>query len=182
MFSLAPHEKCTYEHYCLLPEGDRRELIEGELLVTPAPSEKHQRYSGNLSFELRLHLEARPAGVLYSAPFDVILDLHNVVQPDIVLILLEHRDRIAPEGLRGAPDLVVEILSPGTSSRDLVYKRHIYHRFKIPEYWILDPEKDQLHRLLWEEKGYSEQVFQGDETLETPLLPGMQLSLPRIFR
>lgn len=182
MFSLAPHEKCTYEHYCLLPEGDRRELIEGELLVTPAPSEQHQRYSGNLGFELRLFLDANPSGVLYHAPFDVILDLHNVVQPDIVLILDQHRDRIVPEGLRGAPDLVVEILSPGTSSRDLVYKRHIYHRFKVPEYWIVDPENDQLRCLLWEEKGYSEKVFEKDDTIQTLLLPGFELSLPRVFR
>jgi hypothetical protein len=60
MFSLAEHEKFTYEHYCLLPEGDRRELIEGELLVTPATSEQHQRFSGNLEYELRKFLEERP--------------------------------------------------------------------------------------------------------------------------
>ena len=182
MFSLAPHEKATYEHYCLLPEGDRRELIEGELLVTPAPNEKHQRYSGNIEFELRKYLEESPAGVLYDAPFDVILDNHNVVQPDIVLVLQEHRSRIVTEGLRGAPDLVVEILSPSTSSRDLVYKRHIYHRFRVPEYWIVDPEKETLTILKWAEKGYEDASCGSTEVIETTLLPGLKLDLSRVFR
>ncbi len=182
MFGLAPHEKFTYEHYCLLPEGDRRELIEGELLVTPAPNEKHQRYSGNIEFELRKYLEQTPVAVLYHAPFDVIFDNHNVVQPDIVLILQEHRSRIAHEGLRGAPDLVIEILSPGTSSRDLVYKRHLYHRFKVPEYWIIDPDKERLHLLTWEDQGYQEKRVEHPETIETLLLPGFVLDLGRVFR
>lgn len=182
MFSLAPHEKATYEHYCLVPEGDRRELIEGELLVTPAPSEKHQRYSGNIEFEFRKYLEESPAGALYHAPFDVILDNHNVVQPDIVFILAEHRDRIVPEGLRGAPDLVIELLSPSTSSRDLVYKRHIYHRFKVPEYWIVDPEKDTLTVLKWNEKEYADTRYESSAVIESPLLPGFKFDLARVFR
>jgi Uma2 family endonuclease len=182
MFSLAPHEKCTYEHYCLLPEGDRRELIEGELLVTPAPSEKHQRYSGNIEFELRKYLEESPVGVLYHAPFDVILDTHNVVQPDVLIILQANRSRIVSEGLRGAPDLVIEILSPGTSSRDLVYKRHIYHRFKVPEYWIVDPERDQLHVLTWQEKEYASTLKEATETVSSSLLPGLELQLSKVLR
>lgn len=182
MFSLAPHEKATYQHYCLLPEGDRRELIEGALLVTPAPSEKHQRYSGNIEFELRKYLEEVSAGRLYHAPFDVILDDHNVVQPDVVFILEEHRGRIVPEGLRGAPDLVIELLSPGTSSRDLVYKRHIYHRFKVPEYWIIDPENDTLTVLKWAEKGYEDARFESTAIVESLLFPGLKLDLARVFR
>lgn len=180
MFGLAEHEKFTYEHYCLVPEGDRRELIEGELLMTPAPNERHQRYSGNLEFELRKFLEESPLGLLYHAPFDVILDNHNVVQPDIVLVLEENRNRIAHEGLRGAPDLVVEILSPGTSSRDLVYKRHVYHKFGVPEYWVVDPEKESVRVLLWQEKEYAETAEQS--VLETKLLPGLKIELSRVFR
>lgn len=182
MFSLAPHEKATYEIYCHLPEGDRRELIEGELLVTPAPSEKHQRYSRNIEFEILKFLDEVPLATLYHAPFDVILDQHNVVQPDIIVILEEHRERIVPEGLRGAPDLVIELLSPSTSSRDLVYKRHIYHRFKISEYWIVDPDRDQVRCLLWGEKGYSETLHEKGAAISSRLLPGFELDLERAFR
>lgn len=182
MFGLAPHDKFTYEEYLLLPEGDRRELIEGELLVTPAPGEKHQRYSGNIEFELRKFLEAHPLGLVYDAPFDVILDHHNVVQPDILVVLQEGRSKIVSEGVRGAPDLVIEILSPSTAARDLVYKRHLYHRFRVKEYWVVDPDRERCHVLTWEEKEYKEIVREGQDRVSSSLLPGFELDLSKVFR
>lgn len=179
MFGLAQHEKYTYEHYLLLPEGDRRELIEGELLTTPAPKEEHQRASRNLVSDLDRYLESYPLGVMYFAPFDVILDEHNVVQPDILIILAEHLDRVHEEGLRGAPDLAIEILSPKTASRDRVYKRIQYFRFGVREYWIVDPMDKTVEVYL-----RSDQDFTGGsvERIVSSILPGFEMELARVFR
>ena len=179
MFGLAHHEKFTYEHYLLLPEGDRRELIEGELLMTPAPNEKHQRISGNVTFHLRLFLEANPLGAIYVAPFDVIFDDYNVVQPDIVVILNDHRPRIQAEGLRGAPDLAVEILSPSTASRDTVYKRALFHRFGVREYWIVDPTAETVECYTRAAEGF---VGGAVEKIQSVILPGFEMELGRVFR
>lgn len=114
--------KLSYEDYCLLPEGDRRQLVAGNFLMTPAPSERHQRLCRELHLELGLFLRRVPLGELYSAPFDVVLDDNNVVQPDLLIVLDRHRERIHSEGVRGAPDLVVEVLSDSTRKRDEVLK------------------------------------------------------------
>ena len=179
MFGLADHEKFTYEHYLLLPEGDRRELIEGELLMTPAPTEKHQRVSFNIGFQLGMFLEANPVGAIYLAPFDVIFDDYNVVQPDIVVILNEHRARLQNEGLRGAPDLAVEILSPSTATRDTIYKRVLFHRFGVREYWIVDPTAETVECFTRGAVGF---VGGAVEKIHSGLLPGFEMELDRVFR
>lgn len=179
MFGLARHEMWTYEHYLLLPEGDRRELIEGEFLVTPAPSEKHQRVLANVGFALYSYVESQGLGRAYVAPFDVILDEVNVVQPDVVVILTEHLGRIHDEGLRGAPDLAVEVLSPGHPARDRVYKRHQYFRFGVREYWIVDPMENIVEVLT---RGQSDFVGGPVERIESSILPGFTMELARVFR
>ncbi len=179
MFGLAQHEKYTYQHYLLLPEGDRRELIEGELLMTPAPNEKHQRAVRNLGTDLHLYLEQSSLGTVYFAPFDVILDDHNVVQPDLLIVLQPRLNQIHPEGLRGAPDIVVEVLSPATSSRDRIYKRFQYFRFGVQEYWIVDPTNDSL-----EQYRRGAEDFEGErvDELSSALLPQFAASAARVFR
>ena len=179
MFGLARHEMWTYEHYLLLPEGDRRELIEGEFLMTPAPSEKHQRVLANLGFALFGFVEARNLGQTYLAPFDVILDEVNVVQPDVLVILTEHLGRIHDEGLRGAPDLAVEILSPSHPARDRIYKRHQYFRFGVREYWIVDPAEQTVEILT---RGESDFVGGAVERIDSVILPGFSMELSRVFR
>lgn len=76
----------------------------------------------------------------------------------------------------------MEILSPGISSRDLVYKRHIYHRFHVPEYWILDPDRERMQILTWSEKSYEEAVVDSTAIVESPLLSGLKLDLSKVFR
>jgi Uma2 family endonuclease len=179
MFGLAQHEKYTYEHYLLLPEGDRRELIEGELLVTPALNEKHQRASINLGCDVKAFVDQHSLGRVYFAPFDVILDDYNVVQPDIVVILNEHFDRLHSEGLRGAPDMVVEILSPSTSSRDRVYKRVQYFRFGVREYWIVDPIAETVECYTRGTKDFDGGVV---AQMTSCILPGFEMQITRVFR
>ncbi len=174
MFGLDPHERYTYEHYRLLPEGDRRELIEGQLLVTPAPSEKHQRLISRLAAQLFPFLSNNPCGQLYFSPFDVILDDNNVVQPDIVFVLNENKTCLHADGLRGAPDLVVEVHSPSTRSRDLIYKRKLYYQFGVRELWFVDPEADSLTLLV---RGATD--FQ--DGMNSSLLPGFAPDLEKLF-
>ncbi len=136
--------KFTYEHYCLWPEGDRRELIEGNFFVTPAPTEKHQRLCGNLYFYFRLFLEQHPVGRVYIAPFDVILDEFSTVQPDLCFIENERLGKLKTEGLRGTPDLAIEVLSPGTRGRDEKLKKELYFKHGLRELWLVDPEDDSV--------------------------------------
>lgn len=120
-------------------DGNRYELLEGEIVMVPAPSFDHQRSSGNLYFTLRLGC---PDGlIVLAAPFDVQVEERSVVEPDLLVV---ERDRPEQRGLTGAPLLAVEILSPSTRGRDQVRKKAIYERAGVPSYWILDPEVPSL--------------------------------------
>jgi Uma2 family endonuclease len=182
----------TYEDLCRLPDdGMRHELIDGELYVTPAPRLKHQRVASNLAGHLFMYLRERPLGRVYSAPVDVVFNDTNVVEPDILYISREREERQATERyLRGAPDLVVEILSPSTKYVDFGVKLHLYERFGVPEYWIIDPEEEntKIYRLEGGQLLLRTKLSRGAGTapasetmLSTPLLPGFQVSLDEIF-
>src|SRR6185436_8517039 len=113
----------TYDDYLRLPEdGPRYELIEGELLMTPAPLIGHQRLSSRLHTRIGHFVEKEGLGELFAAPTDVYLSQTNVVQPDLLFVATEHFDRIVRACIHGAPDLVIEILSDGTRQRDEVTK------------------------------------------------------------
>lgn len=120
-------------------DGNRYELLEGEIVMTPSPSFDHQRAAGELFFVLR---SACPAGlVVLPAPFDVELEVASVVEPDLLVV---ERDRPEQRGLTGAPLLVVEILSPSTRGRDQVRKKALYERSGVPSFWVVDPEVPSL--------------------------------------
>lgn len=128
------------EVYKSLPEGTLAELINGVIYMSPSPVRPHQRIVTMLSARMALFVEDNSFGEVYVAPFDVYLDEHsNAVQPDIVFVALENLSII--EGhIHGVPDLVVEVLSEGNKSHDLVKKKELYQRFGIKEYWIIDAE------------------------------------------
>ena len=136
----APVRGWTYEEFARLPDdGNRYEVIDGELFVTPAPSSIHQRVSARLGTELRVFAtnQHRLGEVLY-APLDVILGEADYVQPDIIFLRKERGTLLTKRGIEGPPDLVVEILSPTTAIRDRTIKRERYARHGVPEYWIVD--------------------------------------------
>lgn len=141
--------KFTYEHYCQLPEGDRYELIEGELLLTPSPTVRHQRVAATMQEALRTFVKANDLGSVFYAPLDVVLSDENVVQPDILFISKERDNIIKEENIQGPPDLVVEIISPSTAERDRSLKKALYGKFGVREYWIVDPEIKQLRYGTW---------------------------------
>ncbi|SNZ16856.1 Uma2 family endonuclease [Hydrogenobacter hydrogenophilus] len=132
-------KKYTIEDYEKLPEGSPYQLIEGELVVSPAPSPEHQRVSIRLSVMLFHHLKEKTKGEVLYAPVDVYLDEENAYQPDIVVVLEGSKAKITQRGIEGPPDIVVEILSPSTAYYDLRVKKDVYEKAGVKEYWIVDP-------------------------------------------
>src|SRR5262245_49824527 len=113
-----PGVKLTHDDFLLFPDdGLRHELIDGEHYVTPSPVRRHQRIVGNIFLLLRTHLESHPFGEVILSPLDVILSKHDVVEPDLLYVSKDRRGAILKDWARGAPDLVVEIGSPGTRRR-----------------------------------------------------------------
>jgi Uma2 family endonuclease len=138
--------RLTYEDLRRLPDdGLRHELIDGEHYVSPAPSSKHQRVSGQIFGHLFVFLREHPLGRVYHAPLDVLFSESDCVEPDVLYVSQEREHRqMTEENLEGAPDLVVEILSPSTKHIDRGVKHRLYERFRVPEYWIIDPERESV--------------------------------------
>jgi Uma2 family endonuclease len=178
--------KLSYEDYVHFPEdGRRHELIEGDHHVTPAPNTRHQQISSRLDRHLGTFVAERGLGEVITAPFDVVLGPTDVVQPDLLFLRTEHLDRLTEAHLRGAPDLAVEIVSESTRGRDEITKRHLYARYGVAEYWIVDPvtETVKIHRLT-DEGGYHRVAELRNETgdsLDSPLFPGFSLPLADLF-
>ena len=130
----------TYEDYAALPDdGQRYELHEGELSVTPAPGTRHQGTIGNLYLLLRPYVDARSLGSVWLSPVDVILSAATVVQPDLVYVATDRASLVSERAIEGPPSLVVEVVSPSTLAIDRKTKLELYARHRIPFYWIVDP-------------------------------------------
>jgi Uma2 family endonuclease len=172
----------NYRDYLQLPEGKRYEILDGDLLVVPAPNTRHQRISKKLEMALIQHVEGMGLGEIFDAPYDVILSEEDVVQPDILFVRKERMSIIREANISGAPDLVIEIVSPGTRQKDREIKRKIYARFGIQEYWIVDPDAAAIEVLTWSESGYSTAgIYRKPDSLSSPLLSELILPLREIF-
>jgi len=140
-----PAGPLTYEDYVDIPnDGRRYEILDGELCVTPAARPRHQLVSANLVWILEQHVRPRRAGLIFTAPIDLILAPTTVLQPDLVFIASGRESIITGRGIEGPPDLVVEILSESSVRQDRGTKAALYARFAIPHYWILDPDERVL--------------------------------------
>jgi len=184
----SPGLKLTYDDLLLFPENDgkRHELIDGEHYVTASPNLRHQRIVGNLFSFIDSWLQEHPIGRVYLAPVDVVFSNVDVVVPDILYLSNERMATIGTaKNMQGAPELVIEIGSPGTRQRDETIKRRLYERSGVDEYWIVDPETDVVRIYRREARGFarvSELSHEPGDVLTTPLLPGLELPLSRIFR
>lgn len=180
-----PQVRFTYEDYLHFPDdGRRHELIDGEHYVTPAPKTKHQVISMNLGALLHGYVSGRKAGRVLTAPTDVVLSDLDVVQPDLLFISAGRASLITEKNIQGAPDLVVEIISETTRRTDEVIKRKLYERYKVPEYWVVDPELETVKIYRLTEGGYPrhfELAKEAGDVLTTPLLPELELALLAIF-
>lgn len=182
-----PGVKLTYEDFVLFPDdGKRHELIDGEHYVTPSPNTKHQAIVWNLTSMIGPYLEAHPMGRAFNAPFDVVFSDFDVVEPDLLFISrVRQLEVLTTQHVRGAPDLVVEIASPGTRKRDETIKRRLYERFAVSEYWVIDPELDAIkvyRRIDGRYVRAAELLLENGDVLSTPLLPGLEMPLSRIFQ
>jgi Uma2 family endonuclease len=176
--------KFTYKDYKNLPESEtkRYELLEGELVMIPSPTTYHQRISWNLERILGDFVAKHDLGVIYDAPLDVVFSQEDVAQPDIFFISKAHSQVITDENIQGAPDLIIEILSPATADRDRTYKRTLYARHGVKEYWIVDPADKSVEVMTLGQKGFETvQLYKMGQTLSSPLLKGFSLLIKEIF-
>ncbi|HUH11744.1 MAG TPA: Uma2 family endonuclease [Longimicrobiales bacterium] len=132
----------SYSEFARLPsdDGNRYEVIEGELYVTPSPRSLHQAAVTALTGTLGAFVEEHGLGWVLAGPIDVLFAEGDYLAPDLVFVRRERRGIISDRGLEGAPDLVVEVLSESTAGRDRVLKRRRYAHFGVPEYWVADPD------------------------------------------
>ena len=172
----------TYEDYRDMPEDERYEIIDGELIPKDTPPRLHQGASRNISTPMHIYVKANRLGEIYYAPTDVILSEINVVQPDILFVSNARSHILVDEGVRGAPDMVVEILSPSTAQLDKVRKRELYARFRVPEYWQVDIDEFNVLVLALGSNDYDEVAVYGlGDTVVSSVLPGFTLAVDDIF-
>ena len=182
-----PHIRFVYEDYKSLPESmtKRYELLDGELLMVPAPTTTHQIVSRNIEFLLHGFVRLHRVGTVLYAPVDVVLGVGNtreIVQPDVLYISRERGSILFKEEVRGAPDLIVEVLSPGTEERDRTYKKHLYGRYGVREYWIVDPDNAMIEVYASAGTDFDRpQVYRAGDLLRSVLFAGLDIDLQEVF-
>ena len=182
MTSPNPAIKFTYQDYINTPDDKRYELIDGELILAPAPRRDHQTVEVRLGSRLHLFVDENELGVVYFAPRDVVFSDTNIVQPDLLFISNERMHIDTEAEVWGGPDLVVEILSPSTEARDRTVKRALYARHGVNEYWLVDPDARTIAVLLLGEQGFEPVATYGEgDTLVSPTLPGFSILVDEVF-
>jgi len=180
----------TYADYCSWPDDERWELIDGvAYAMSPAPSRRHQELSGALFNQFYNYLKGKTCKV-YAAAFDVRLPefpeqsdaaVEAVVQPDIVVVC--DLSKLDDKGCKGAPDLVVEILSPATGGKDLTVKFDLYERHGVKEYWIIHPDEQTLlvYTLNEDRKYGAAGRYANNSKVPVALLDGLEIDLAEVF-
>ncbi|MEW6102247.1 MAG: Uma2 family endonuclease [bacterium] len=181
-------ERFTYEDYLKWSDEERWELIDGVAYdMSPSPSRRHQKVVGNIFAEFHNYLKNKPCEV-YLAPFDVRLpeadeaekEIETVVQPDIVVVC--ERNKLDDRGCIGAPDIIIEILSPYTAKKDLITKYHLYERHKVKQYWIFDPATEEvvIFKLKQDKYGKPEE-YKKQEGIKVDIFEDLKIDLNTIF-
>jgi Uma2 family endonuclease len=166
------------------PEGPLVELVQGELFMVPSPSVSHQRIVARLHVVFELFLREKHAGEVFIAPVDVILSETDVVVPDVCFVSSEKKGIVNKENIKGTPDLVVEVLSTN-KNQDKVVKKALYERYKVKEYWIVDPDAGTIQVFVFDGKSgtfSTGQVFSQGTTLKSTTIPGFSIQLDAIFK
>ncbi|RRR78415.1 MAG: Uma2 family endonuclease [Candidatus Viridilinea halotolerans] len=173
----------TLADYEALPaDGQRYELLDGVLRVTPAPSPDHQSANGWLAFYLIQHIQVPGKGRVFSAPIDVELGPKSIVQPDLVVLLRDSAATVTARRIVGPPDLVVEITSPSTASYDRREKRDLYAAVGVREYWLVDPGTRSVELLCLEHGSYhAEYVYTGQAIVPSRVIVGWNVTTAALF-
>ena len=182
----APHKegRYTYADYCTWDDSDgqRWELIDGEVFEMSSPTTAHQRILGRLHVELAIFLKGKPCEAFLS-PYDVRLNADGaddtVVQPDVLVVC--DSAKIDAKCCVGVPDLVIEILSPSTAGRDRLVKMQLYQRVGVREYWIVDPDAKTVQAFILEDGRYTGKTYAGNEKMPVHVLPGLEIDLADVF-
>ena len=173
--------KLGYEQYVCIPDdGRRHEIIDGDHYLNPAPATYHQRLSGRIHFQLYEQIDLPRIGEVYCAPTDVQLTDHDIVQPDLIVVLNERKAIITPTKIKGVPDLVVEILSESTIKNDRVLKKELFERVGIPEYWIVDPEEHAVDQFVLAVEHYDHRGVYADK-LRVATIPNVTVDLSQVW-
>ena len=173
--------KLTYEDYLRLPDdGLRHEIIDGEHHVSPSAVPYHQRVSRRIQFQLYRQIEETARGEVFNAPTDLHLSQVDVLVPDLLVLVGPKVGLIGPKKIEGAPDLVVEITSPGSAKRDRGIKRAVYERAGVPEYWVVDVDRKHVERHVLREGRY---FLAGTHTDAVALaaLPDVTVDLQKVW-
>ncbi|HOZ95496.1 MAG TPA: Uma2 family endonuclease [Niabella sp.] len=189
MSQLDKNKSYTYADYLTWRFDDRVELIKGKLFIlSPAPAERHQRISGKIHGEFFLYFKQQSCN-LYAAPFDVRLtknkgsdqEITTVVQPDICVIC--DQNKIDERGCLGAPDLVVEIVSPATIKKDLNEKFNLYEENEVKEYWVVMPDSNAINQYVLIDNKYElRDTFYKNQRIDSTIFEGMLIPLEDIFK
>ncbi len=174
--------KWTYNDYAAVSEDGQFEVVNGVLYMSPASGWDHQSILGEIFAHLRSFVRIAGLGVVGMAPFDIELSSDTVVQPDVFVLLKEHRDRLTKARMIGAPDLVVEIASPSTARHDLHEKQDAYAQAGVPEYWVVNPDAQTIELLVLRNDAYrSLGLFSGDAMLPSVVIPGLPIQVRLFF-
>ncbi|MEM9672480.1 MAG: Uma2 family endonuclease [Cyclobacteriaceae bacterium] len=186
MASTKTVEQVTYQEFLNMeiPEDDNYiyELLNGEIVKYSAPESKHQIASANLHLIMGGYVKQKKLGRVLYAPISVFLDEYNAPQPDLLFVSTQNQEIIQQKGVMGVPDLMVEIVSPGSVVRDRVHKKEIYEQAKVPEYWIVDPKYFTVEVYELTDSGYTLfQDVEGDGTIESKVIEGLKIDIADIF-
>jgi len=177
--------RLTYDEFQTLPrDGSKRfELIEGEVFMTPSPNTKHQMAAGNLHFALRRFIDDHDLGRVFFAPYDIVFSRWTALEPDLLFIRKERLSIITDANVQGAPDLVIEILSPSNKEYDRETKHRVYEEAGVAEVWYVDPEKRSVEVLnLGPDRRYEVTAkLSGNAAIVSKVLPGLPLTLDEVF-
>jgi len=173
----------TYQDYLELPnDGKRYEILGGDPHVTPAPSWYHQEVLSNVFVLLRSYVQSQGLGWVALAPFDVVFDDTNIVQPDLIYVAKPRLRLRKKNHLAGAPDLAVEVLSPSTAKYDRSLKLQAYEAHGIGHYWTLDPERRVLEERVLVDKAYRLMAtLSGPAMFRSQLFPELAIELERVW-
>lgn len=173
----------TYEAYTALPEdGNRYEIVQGVLMMTPAPEPAHQGVVEEINSYLRSQILHTKRGLVLTSPIDVVLSKYVTVQPDVLVLLKEHLDRLQKKRIFGVPDLVVEVISPGSAAYDRLVKYSVYERAGVPEYWLVNVDEQAIEVFVLEANVYrSLGMFQGQQHLISHIVPEVNVAVSQFF-
>ncbi len=175
-------DRYTYEDYQELPEGAPYQLIHGHLVMSPSPSVEHQDIVLFLGSLFREYVQNQGQGRALIAPMDVRLSNDTVVQPDVLYVSPERTNRIGDDEIDGAPDLVIEVVSPSTSHVDVFDKKQLYETHDVREYWIVDPDTKTVEIYRPGDDGYAlHQRHVDTGTASSALLSNLAVDLADLF-